>query len=150
MGRAHETSGKKEIAKKKKEKKREKAERKELRQSNTNKGKGMEEMLAYVDENGNLSTSPPDPRRKKEIRPEDISLEASGNNHKEEEALKHGVVTFFDRTKGFGFIKDSNSPNSYFIHTNDLSEPVQEQDKVTFEVARGQKGMKAVLVRKQR
>lgn len=150
MGRAHETSGKKEIAKKKREKRREKAEKKELRQANTSKGKGLDEMMAYVDENGNLSSVPPDPRRKKEIKAEDISLEASGNNVQQASAEKHGVVTFFDTTKGFGFIKDDDSPNSYFIHTNDLSEPVKERDNVIFEVARGQRGMKAIMVRKQR
>ncbi|HEU4610070.1 MAG TPA: cold shock domain-containing protein [Chitinophagaceae bacterium] len=150
MGRTHETSSKKDIAKKKREKRKEKAERRELRQSNTAKGKGLEEMLAYVDENGNLSATPPDPRRKKEVKAEDISLEASGNNTKEDTSLKTGVVTFFDTTKGFGFIKDADSPNSYFVHTNDLSEPIKERDKVTFEIAKGQKGMKAIMVKKQR
>jgi len=148
MGRAHETSGKKEIAKKKKERRREKAEKKELRQSNTSKGKSLEEMMAYVDEHGNLSSVPPDPRRKKEIKAEDISLEASGNNE-QEPSLREGTVTFFDTAKGFGFIKDSGSPNSYFVHSNDLSAPVRERDKVVFEVAKGQKGMKAIAVRKQ-
>ncbi len=148
MGRAHETSGKKEIAKKKKEKQREKAERREQRQSNTSKGKGLEDMMAYVDENGNLTSAPPDPRRKKEIKVEDISLKASGNNN-QEIPLKHGVVTFFDTTKGFGFIKDADSPNSYFVHNNDLAVPVKERDKVIFEVAKGQRGMKAILVRKE-
>ncbi len=149
MGRAHETSGKKEIAKKKKEKRKEKAEKRELRQSNATKGKGLEDMMAYVDENGNLSASPPDPRKKKEIRVEDISLEASGNNAKEP-SLKSGTVTFFDTVKAFGFIKDSDSPNSYFVHSSDLSAPVKEGDKVIFEIAKGQKGMKAILVRKQK
>lgn len=150
MGRAHETSGKKEIAKKKKEKKKEKAEKKELRQSNTSKGKGLEDMMAYVDENGNLSASPPDPRKKREIRLEDISLEASGNNNAKESSLKSGAITFFDTVKAFGFIKDSDSPNSYFVHSSDLSAPVKEGDKVIFEIAKGQKGMKAILVRKQK
>lgn len=148
MGRAHETSGKKEIAKKKREKKKEKAEKKELRQSATNKGKGLEAMLAYVDENGNLSSTPPDPRKKKEIKQEDISLEVSGNNSNINDSVKHGTVAFFDSTKGFGFIKDADSANSYFIHSNDLAEPVKEQDKVTFEVAKGKKGMKAIMVKK--
>lgn len=148
MGKAHETSGKKEIAKKKREKRKEKAEKKEMRQSNTNKGKGLEDMLAYVDENGNLSTKPPDPRKKKEIKLEDISLSASGNNEESEDIVRQGTVAFFNKTKGFGFIKETSSGNSYFIHTNDLSEPVSENDKVTFQIAQGQKGMHAVLVKK--
>ncbi|WP_118973840.1 cold-shock protein [Taibaiella koreensis] len=147
MGRSHETSGKKEIAKKKKEKQKAKAEKKELRQSNTSKGKDLEDMMAYVDENGNLSTQPPDPRRKKEIKPEDISLSASGNNDREP-TERQGTVTFFDLVKGFGFIKDADTSDSFFVHNSDLSSPVKENDKVVFEVARGQKGMKAILVRK--
>jgi cold shock CspA family protein len=149
MGRTHETSGKKEIAKKKKEKQREKAERKVQRQSNAVKAKGLEHMMAYVDENGNLTSVPPDPRRKKEIRAEDISLEASGNNSTETSSLKHGTVTFFDISKGFGFIKDNDTPNSYFVHNNDLAVPIKERDRVVFEVAKGQRGMKAIMVRKQ-
>jgi cold shock CspA family protein len=149
MGRAHETSAKKDIAKKKKEKKREKAERKEQRQASSQKGKSLEDMMAFVDENGNLSTMPPDPRKKKEIKAEDISLEASGNNTKEE-TVKNGVVAFFDKLKGYGFIKETDGNNSYFVHTNDLSEPIKEGDKVTFEIAKGQKGMKAIMVSKQR
>lgn len=148
MGRSHETSGKKEIAKRKKDKQRVKAEKKELRQSNTTKGKGLEDMMAYVDENGNLSEHPPDPRKKKEIRPEDISLEAAGNSERVS-SEKHGVVSFFDTTKGYGFIKENNSTNSYFVHNNDLSVPIKERDKVIFEIARGQKGMKAIMVRKE-
>lgn len=146
MGRSHETSGKKEVAKKKKEKQKAKAEKKESRQSN--KGKGLDEMMAYVDENGNIVSEPPDPRLRKEIKLEDISLEASGNSERESPE-KQGVVTFFDTSKGYGFIKDANSANSYFVHTNDLSTPIKERDKVVFEIAKGQKGMKAVLVRKQ-
>ena len=148
MGRSSETSGKKEIAKKKRERKIAKAEKKEMRQSNSNKGKSIEDMMAYVDENGNLSTKAPDIRKKKEIKAEDISLEPSGNTH-EGKALKSGVVTFFDTVKGFGFINESGSTNSYFVHSNDLATPVKERDKVVFEVERGPKGMKAVLVRKE-
>lgn len=148
MGRSHETSGKKEIAKKKNEKRKAKAEKKEQRQSNASKGKDLEDMMAYVDENGNLSSHPPDPRLKKEIKLEDISLEASGNSERESPEKK-GIVTFFDTVKGFGFIKAADSADSYFVHSSDLSSPVKERDKVIFEIARGQKGMKAILVRKQ-
>lgn len=148
MGRFSETTGKKEIAKKKREKKIEKAEKKELRQSNNNKGKGIEDMMAYVDENGNLTTKAPDVRKKKEIRAEEISLAPSGNNSQEQHQMQ-GTITFFDTVKGYGFIKDSDSNNSYFVHNSDLATAVKERDKVVFEIAKGQKGMKAVCVRKQ-
>ncbi len=148
MGKAHETSSKKEVAKKKREKRLEKAEKKEQRQANAGKGKELEDMLAYVDENGNLSSRPPDPRNRKEIKLEEISLAASGNSQDAGETEKNGIVAFFDKVKGYGFIKETGTANSFFVHNNDLIDPITENDKVVFEVAKGKKGMHAVLVKK--
>lgn len=151
MAKAHETTGKKEIAKRKIQKRKEKEEKKVQRQSQSDKGKGLEEMMAYVDENGNLTDTPPDPRRKKEIRSEDISLAAASSIEQEDDGKeKEGVVTFFNKTKGFGFIKEANSQNSFFVHMNDLSEPISDNDKVIFQVAKGQKGMHATMVKKKK
>ena len=146
MAKSHETSSKKEVAKKKREKKREKAERKELRQAGAQKGLALEDMLAFVDENGNLSATPPDPRKKKEIRAEDIPLGASGNNAAEEEPVKTGVVASFDTAKGYGFIRETGSGISFFVHTSDVLTPIKEGDKVSFETEKGPRGMKAVRV----
>ncbi len=149
MGRAHETTGKKDIAKKKLQKRKDKAEKKEQRQSQSDKGKDLDDMMAYVDENGNLSNTPPDPRKKKEINSEDISLSYSDRAAIEAEpSVKSGSVTFFNKTKGYGFIKENGTQNSYFVHTNDLAEPITDGDKVTFEVQRGSRGMNAVFVKK--
>lgn len=151
MGRAHETTGKKDIAKKKLQKRKDKAEKKEQRQSQSDKGKDLDDMMAYVDENGNLSNTPPDPRRKKEIKSEDISLSYSDRDAAEAEpAVKEGTVTFFNKTKGYGFIKENGTQNSYFVHTNDLAEPIGDGDKVSFEVQRGSRGMNAVFVKRQK
>lgn len=150
MGRAHETHGKKEIAKKKAQNRKDKDEKKQLRNANSAKGKGLEDMLAYVDENGNLTTTPPDPKKRKEIKSEDISLSASGNseNSRDDGEERTGTVVFFNTTKGFGFIKDSRSGDSFFIHANDLLEPIAENDKVSFDVASGKRGMHATDVKK--
>ena len=64
MGKSQETFSKKEKEKKRIKKKQDKDQKKEERKANAVKGKTLEEMFAYVDENGNISTTPPDPNKK--------------------------------------------------------------------------------------
>ncbi|MBX2942574.1 MAG: cold shock domain-containing protein [Cyclobacteriaceae bacterium] len=61
--------------------------------------------------------------------------------------MRKGSVTFFNDAKGYGFIKDTESQESVFVHVNALTEPIQEKDKVTFEVEMGQKGPSAINVK---
>jgi cold shock CspA family protein len=143
-----ETVGKKEKEKKKAKNRQEKAERKEKRKANNDKGKSLEEMLVYLDEDGNLTNTPPDPRKKKEINLEDIQLGASTRVVEPAEIVRKGVVTFFNDAKGYGFINDLKSQESVFVHINQLSEPIKERDKVTFEVEQGPKGLSAIKVKK--
>ena len=63
-----ETWNKKDREKKKQQERKEKAERKQERKENSQKGGSLDSMLAYLDENGNLSSKPPDPRKKITIR----------------------------------------------------------------------------------
>ncbi len=58
-----------------------------------------------------------------------------------------GTVKFFNSTKGFGFIVDSNTKEEIFVHVSGLVDEIREGDTVTFETARGKKGMNAVNVR---
>lgn len=60
--------------------------------------------------------------------------------------MKNGVVKFFNETKGFGFIKEDNGPE-VFVHATGLQDKVKENDRVTFEVQEGKKGLNAVNVR---
>lgn len=145
---AQETQGKKEKEKKKQKNRQDKEQRKEERKANNNKGKGLESMMAYVDENGNLSDSPPDPKKKKEINLEDIQLGAAKNVVDVTEIVRTGVITFFNDAKGYGFINDLKSQESVFVHVNQLAGPVKEKDKVTFEVENGPKGLNAIKVKK--
>lgn len=148
MGRSQETFSKKEKEKKRQKKREEKAKRKEERKENS-AGGGLENMLAYVDEFGNITDTPPDPTKKKEeIKAENIEIGIPKAEELPDDGIYNGKVTFFNEGKGYGFIKDLNSQESYFVHVNGLTEEVIEGDKVVFELEQGQKGLNAVNVKK--
>jgi cold shock CspA family protein len=149
MGKSQETFAKKEKEKKKLKQRQDKEEKMEERRANGKKGKSLEEMMAYLDENGNLSSTPPDPGKKKVFRQEDMQIGVPKQEPlSPDELIRTGVVTFFNDTKGFGFIRDLITQESVFVHVNQLSEPIKENDKVSFEVEMGPKGMNAVNVKK--
>lgn len=148
MGRSQETFNKKEKEKKKRKKREEKAKKKEERKANSSDG-GWESMIAYVDENGRISDTPPDPTiKKKEVDAESITLGVPKKEVGEDDHIKKGAVAFFNHDKGYGFIKSNDSHEKYFVHVNGLNEPIQEGDKVQFEIEKGQKGWNAVNVSK--
>jgi cold shock protein len=62
--------------------------------------------------------------------------------------MKTGVVKFYNQEKGFGFIKDDNSNEEIFVHSTGLVDAIEQNDKVTYEVAEGRKGPNAVNVRR--
>ena len=142
-----ESWNKKEREKKKQKEKRDKAEKMQERKENAKKG-NFDDMIAYLDENGNLSSTPPDPRKRVEIKLEDIQIGVPEYvPPTEAELIRKGKVTFFNNEKGFGFIKDQVSQESIFVHANNLSAPVKENDRVSFEVEMGQRGPMAVNVK---
>ena len=61
----------------------------------------------------------------------------------------NGTVKFFNNSKGFGFITAEDGKD-YFVHQTGLKEGValRDNDSVTFDVAQGDKGPKAVNVEK--
>ncbi len=61
--------------------------------------------------------------------------------------MNKGTVKFFNTTKGFGFIKDDESKNEYFVHVTNILEPIKENDVVTYELQEGKKGINAVKVK---
>lgn len=148
MGRSQETFNKRENEKKRFKKKQDKQAKKEDRKANTEKGKSLDDMIAYVDEFGNLSSTPPDPKHKKGVKLEDIQIGTAKQEPIDPaDLIRKGVVTFFNESKGYGFIKDTDSQESIFVHANGLEEPIQERDKVTFETELGQKGLNAIKVK---
>jgi cold shock CspA family protein len=58
-----------------------------------------------------------------------------------------GKVSFFNDSKGYGFIKDDSNGESYFVHINGMTEAIKENDKVTFDIQKGQKGWNAINVK---
>lgn len=142
-----DTFSKKEREKRKDQKKKEKEQRKADRKANAKSG-SLEDMMAYIDENGNITSTPPDPKRKREIKEDEIVIGSRNIGGHEVEALRKGKVMFFNTSKGYGFIKDSESQESIFVHANSLMIPIKDNDMVTFKTAPGPKGLSAVEVRK--
>ena len=148
MGKSQETFSKKEKEKKKIKKRQDKEQKKEERMATSQKGKGIDEMLAYVDDNGNITSTPPDPKNKRVVKQEDIQIGISRQEATDPaDLIRKGTVTFFNEAKGYGFIKDLDSQESIFVHQNALSGPIKENDKVSFEVENGQKGLNAINVK---
>ncbi|MHC1703050.1 MAG: cold-shock protein [Tenuifilaceae bacterium] len=61
--------------------------------------------------------------------------------------MHKGTVKFFNESKGFGFIKDSESEKEYFVHVSGLKDKIKENDEVTFDLQEGKKGLNAVNVK---
>ncbi len=149
MGKSGETFNKKEKEKKRAKLKKDKAEKMEERKASAKKGKSLDEMMAYIDENGNISSTPPDPSKKKVFKQEDMLIGVPKHiPGSEEDAVRTGVVSFFNDEKGFGFINDLQTQERVFVHANNLSEPLKEGNRVSFEVEMGPKGASAVNVKK--
>jgi len=139
--------GKRENEKKKQEKRQEKLKRKEDRKANTMKGAALEEMFAYVDENGNIVSTPPEMSKKEAVDLESIAISTPKKTESDEPSVLQGKVDRFIEDKGYGFIKDLASGNKYFFHISAAPREIQEGDKVFFELERGPRDMNAVRIR---
>ncbi len=138
-----ESFSKKEKEKKRKEKKMAKEEKMEARKSMSDKGKSLKDMMAYVDEFGNLTSNPTDYKNKQETRLEDIQISVPTMELREQVVSQKGIVGYFNEEKGYGFIKDSNSAKDVFFHINALLHKVQTGDRVAYQLVRGKKGPEA-------
>jgi len=148
MGRSQDTFSKREKEKKRLKKRKEKQQKKEDRKANSDGG-GLDNMIAYVDEFGNITDTPPDETQKKEeINAEEIEIGVPKREKEEEPTSWEGKVVFFNDSKGFGFIQDANADEKYFVHINNCTYQIEENDKVAFELERGPRGMNAINVTK--
>ena len=145
MGRSQETFNKKEVQKNKEKKRKEKEKKRAERQSVD--GNNLDNMIAYVDENGMITDTPPDPTRKTKISLDDIEISIPKGDKEPVDFTKKGVVTFFNESKGYGFIKEAGTNRNVFVHANGLTEQIKENNKVIFEVEKGPKGFNAINVK---
>ncbi|MCB0840089.1 MAG: cold shock domain-containing protein [Bacteroidetes bacterium] len=149
MGKSKETFGKKEREKKRLKKRKEKQLRKEERKAYAEKNKDNDDyMIAYVDEFGNLTDTPPDPKKKIKVDHKTIRVSTPSKVELEEDDRLEGRVDYFNQDKGFGFIRGSGNNEKYFVHVKGLLMEVKEGDLVSFEPQQGIKGMNAVEVRR--
>jgi cold shock CspA family protein len=149
MGKSTETFSKKEREKKKLKKQRDKKDKSDDRKSAAVKGQGLNEMMAYVDQDGNLTNVPQELGVRRKVASEDIQIGTPKQEAVEEEAIRNGIITHFNEAKGYGFIRDLKTQESIFFHIHAITEQVNESDKVTFEVELGQKGLNAIKVKKR-
>lgn len=148
MAKSQATWSKKEREKKKQKEKQEKEERRKERKENARNGNSLDEMMAYIDEYGNISSTPPDPQRKAEVKLEDIVIGVPKRLDSDSDIVeREGTVSFFNEDRGFGFIIDKRSGERIFVHVSGLQEPVKENSPVLFEIEQGRKGPSAVKVR---
>jgi cold shock CspA family protein len=148
MAKSSETFNKKEKEKKRLKKHQEKKEKAEQRKANSSKGKGLEEMMAYIDENGDITTTPPVAGKRKLVVAADIELGVPRRQADDEDNFRSGVISFFNTAKGYGFIRDSDTRENVFFHVNGLSFEAKENDKVRFATERGPKGLSAIQISK--
>ena len=150
MAKSQQTFNKSEKEKKRLKKREEKKKKRAARKA-ASKESGGGIQFAYVDYNGNLTDTPPDPSQKIEIEAEDIVLGIPKKEETDEEKfdpVRNGKVSFYDSSKGFGFIIDSVNQEKYFTHVSGLIDEIVENDTVSFELEKGQRGMNAVRVKK--
>jgi cold shock CspA family protein len=144
MGRSSVSFNKKELEKKRAQKRKEKKKRKEERKANSGNG-SLDDMIAYVDENGIITNELPESGIKTEINPEDIAV-STPKKQEQENVVLNGRVEHFKTEKGYGFIKDIASTEKYFFHISDAFPGITEGDEVSFELAKGNRGLIAIKI----
>ena len=141
-----QTFGKRENEKKKQAKRFEKQKRREERQAGGSSS--LDDMIAYVDENGMITDTPPISNNK----PQEVdmsTIEVSTPRRTEEpiELVHEGRIEHFNVSKGYGFVKDLKNAEKYFFHISGLIDNIIENNIVTFELEKGSRGMNAVKIK---
>lgn len=135
---------KKEREKKRRKKRKDKAEKMKQRKLEGEK----QPEFQYVDEDGNLTDTPPDPTKKSKIKAEDIYVSTPKKLPEDPaDRIRTGVVKFFNTEKGYGFINDLGSGESVFVHIENITGEIKEGNRVNFELGKGPKGPVALLVK---
>lgn len=138
------TYRKREIKQKQIEKRKEKELRRERRRNR--EPDTFEEMIAYVDQYGVITDTPPNPAEQVEVKLEDIEVSIPTDEEIAKELALTGEVKFYNDDKGFGFIKDKETPEQYFFHISNAPKDIEKNDKVTFRLEKSPRGLNAVAV----
>lgn len=134
--------GKRENEKKKQARRIEKQNKKEKRKL-SGKANSFDDMIAYVDENGVITSTPPEKNEKEKVNQEEIRISTP---KKEIPAILKGRIEHLDALKGYGFIKDLSGTDKYFFHVSNVLVEVMQNDIVTFDLERGKRGMNAINI----
>ena len=138
-----QTFSKKENEKKKQAGRLEKQNRKEEKKL-SGKANSFDDMIAYVDENGRITSTPPEMNSpKEEIDHEEIRISTPKQGEPE---IRKGRVEHLNSDKGYGFIKDLAGTEKYFFHVSHVLSNIVENDIVTFDLERGKRGMNAINI----
>ena len=137
--------------------KRENEKKKQARRAEKQKKKEDRKLLGKansfddMDENGVITSTPPELNpNKEEIKQEDILISTPKKEDIETSTVLKGRVDYFNESKGYGFIKDLGSGEKYFFHvSNNTLTDISETDIVTFELERGLRGMNAINIRNE-
>ena len=145
LARSNQTFSKRE-RELKREKKRKEKEAKKLVRAENKTTLDSDDMIAYVDEFGQITSTPPDLSQREEVNLEDIAISVPKKEETEDEGPREGIVSFFNTDKGFGFIRDLITQERVFVHVSNLLEEIAEDQRVTFEIEVTERGAGAVKV----
>lgn len=149
MAKSQQTFSKSEKEKKRLKKRQDKQKKMDARKADKEENGTGGIQFAYVDHNGNLTDTPPDPTMKVVYELDDIQISVTKKEDlPQEDPVRNGKVSFFDTSKGFGFIIDAANNEKYFTHVSGLIDQIAENDKVSYELEKGMRGMNAVKVKK--
>ncbi|HOW31477.1 MAG TPA: cold shock domain-containing protein [Bacteroidales bacterium] len=147
MGRSSDSFGKRNV-KSKQEQKRKQKEEKRLNRKDGDRKSGLDDMIAYVDENGMITSTPPDPDKKTKVVAEDIVISSPRlTDDADSNSERKGKLVQFNESRGFGFIKDLATGQDYFVHVSEFNGQLNEGDEVTFLISKGKRGLAATNVK---
>ena len=145
MARSQNTFNKKEREKKKHQKRKEK-EAKRLDKKDQEVNSSLDNMMVYLDTNGNFVSTPPD-LTKTEVDETSIQISTPKSIPIDMDSERRGKVTFYNDQKGYGFIEQDGTQEKFFLHHSNLVDTVQEGNKVKFKIKKGDKGFDAIDVK---
>ncbi len=144
MARSQNAFNKQQREKKKLQKKKAKQQKKEERRANS-PGGDLDNMMAYLDENGNIIDTPPDQQPTKPNRTPGKEIEEKAPDLDSE---RRGKVVYFSSDKGTGTILQDHSNERFKVFDDGLKVRVQEGDTVRFNLKEEEDQHIAINVRK--